>query len=170
MKPKKDSGFTLIELLLSVSIAGALLLTITFFLNAVLQMRVKNQTIAEVNEQAAAVMQLLAQTIRNAEGINSPLFALSSSSLSLDHYDLSKDPTIFDLSGGVFRVTEGASAPVPLINSRVIASDLTFHNVSRANTPGVLRIQFTLTHANSPSRNEYDYSKTFVTSVALRHP
>lgn len=170
MKPKTHSGFTLIELLLSVSIAGTLLLTMTFFLNAVLQMRVKNQTITEVNEQAAAVMHLMTQTIRNAEGINSPLQALSSSSLSLDHYDLSKDPTVFDLSGEVLRVTEGAGAPVPLTNGRVVVSGLTFQNVSRSNTPGVLRVQLTLTHANPSLRNEYDYSKTFITSVTLRHP
>lgn len=170
MKTKINSGFTLIELLLSVSIAGVLLLTITFFVSSVLQVRVKNQTIAEVNEQALAVMQLISQTARNAESINVPALGQSSPTLSLDQYDASKDPTVFDLSGGVVQVTEGGSAAIPLTNNRVTASGFTVQNLSRPNTPGLFRVQFTLAHINPSSRNEYEYSKTFSTSVTVRQP
>lgn len=170
MKTKTNSGFTLIELLLSVSITGVLLLTITFFLGAVLQVRVKNQTIAEVNEQALAVMQLISQTVRNAESITSPAPGQSTESLSLDQYDAAKDPTVFDLSGGVVHVTEGGSAAVPLTNNRVTASGFTVQNLSRPKTPGLVRIEFTLSHINPSLRNEYEYSKTFSTSVTVRQP
>ncbi len=138
-----QKGFTLIELLLYVSILGAVILSITGFLFILLQSRVKNQTISEVEQQGIHVMQIITQTGRTASSINFT--------------------TAFDLSGGTIR--ENAIA---LTNSRVVASALTFTNLSRANTPGTVRIQFTLTHTNPSGRNEYDYNKTFYGTATVR--
>lgn len=163
-------GFTLIELLLYVAISSVMLLAISFFLQTLLESRIKNQTIAEVEQQGLQVMQLITQTTRNAEAITSPLLGTSASSLTLDVITVISDPTIFDLSSGAIRITEGAGSPVALTNSRVTASNLTFQNLSRAGTPGIIRIQFTLTHINPEGRNEYNFSKTFIGSATLRQP
>lgn len=163
-------GFTLVELLLYVSIAGIIFLSLSSFLASFLESRVKNETIAEVEQQGLQIMQLITQTARNAEAINSPSVGTSASTLSLDVVTGANDPTIFDLSSGVVRITEGAGSATSLNNSSVSASGLTFYNLSRASTPGIVRIQFTLTHSNPESRNEYNYSKTFVSSAALRQP
>ena len=168
MYMKNNKGFTLIELLLYIGIASVMLLIISVFLSTLLQSRVKNQTIAEVEQQGAQVMQIITQTIRNAEGINSPTQGASASSLSVDVFNTSDDPTVFDLSSGAIRVTEGAGSAVPLLNSRLTASGLNFQNLSRDNTSGVVRVQFTLTHMNIENRNEYDYNKTFYASAGLR--
>lgn len=165
---KKSSGFTLIELLLYVSIIGAAVLSIAGFLSLLMQSRVKNQTISEVEQQGIQVMQIITQTGRNAEAINSPSQGASASSLSLDVVTVANDPTVFDLSSGAIRIKEGVSSAVPLTNSRVTASDLTFQNLSRTGTPGTIRIQFTLTHVNPSVRNEYDFSKTFYETATLR--
>ncbi len=140
-------GFTLVELLLYVSIIGAIVLSVAGFLSLLMQSRVKNQTISEVEQQGIQVMQIITQTGRNAGSINFT--------------------TAFDLSGGVIRINDG-SGPVALTNSRVTASGLTFQNLSRAGTPGTIRIQFTLTHINPSGRNEYDYNKTFYGTATLR--
>src|SRR3989338_6871109 len=68
----KSNGFTLIELLLYVGIASIILLVTSLFLSTLLQSRIKNQTIAEVEQQGLAVMQLITQTARNADSVNSP--------------------------------------------------------------------------------------------------
>lgn len=161
-------GFTLIELLFYVAISSVLLLVISVFLSSLLQSRVKNQTIAEVEQQGAQVMQIITQTIRNAQSITSPAQGISASSLTLDVVATTSDPTIFDLSNGAIRIKEGAASALPLTNSRVTASALTFQNLSRSDTPGTVRIQYTLTHLNSSGRNEYDFTKTFVGSASLR--
>lgn len=161
-------GFTLIELLLYVAISSVLLLVISAFLSSLLQSRIKNQTIAEVEQQGVQVLQMITQTIRNAQSITSPAQGISSSSLTLDVVATTSDPTIFDLSGGAIRIKEGAASAIPLTNSRVTASALTFQNLSRSDTPGTVRIQYTLTHLNSSGRNEYDFTKTFVGSASLR--
>jgi type II secretory pathway component PulJ len=161
-------GFTVLELLLYVGIAGVILLSLSIFLSGLLESRIKNQVIAEVEQQGVQVMQIIAQTARNAEAINSPAISSSASTLSLDVVTGANDPTVFDLLNDVIRITEGAGSAISLTNSRVTASSLTFYNLSRASTPGIIRVQFTLTHVNSEGRNEYAYSKTFTTSAVLR--
>ncbi|MBI5356236.1 type II secretion system protein [Candidatus Collierbacteria bacterium] len=140
---KNHKGFTLIELLLYVSIVGAIIFSVAGFLSLLMQSRVKNQTIAEVEQQGATVIQIITQTGRNAADVN---FTAA-----------------FDLSGGTIR-----QDAIPLTNSRVIASGLTFTNLSRTGTPGTVRIQFTLTHVNPSGRNEYDFNKTFYGTATIR--
>lgn len=163
-------GFTLIELLLYISISAVILLAISFFLSLLLQSRIKNQTIAEIEQQGLQVIQMITQTARNAEAIILPAQDSSAFSLTLDVIAAANDPTVFDLSSGAIRITEGVGSAIPIINSRITASGLTFQNLSINNTPGTVRIQFTLTHKNSESRNEYSFSKTFIGSAALRQP
>lgn len=144
---RSKGGFTLIELLLYVSIVGAIIFSIAGFLSLLMQSRVKNQVISEVEQQGVQVMQVITQTGRNATNVNFT--------------------SAFDLSGGVIRMDDGGG-PVALTNSRVTASGLTFQNLSRSGTPGTMRVQFTLTHVNPEGRNEYNYSKTFIGSATLR--
>lgn len=161
-------GFTLIELLLYVGISSTLLLVSSLFMNTLLESRIKNQTIAEVEEQGAFVMNMITQTIRNAESITSPTIGTSANSLNLNVLSAPDDPTVFSISSGAISVTEGGGGSVALTNSKVTASALNFQNFSRAGTPGVIRISFTLTYVNPEGRNEYDFSKTFSSSASLR--
>lgn len=167
---KNSAGFTLIELLLYIGIASTILLVSTLFLNTLLESRVKNQTIAEVEQQGLQVMQQITQAVRNAESITSPTPGNSGVSLTLDVVNASDNPTVFDLSSDEIRITEGAGSAIALTNSRVTASSLSFQNLSRADTPGIMRISFTLTHINPEGRQEYDFEKTFYASASLRQP
>jgi len=165
----KKSGFTLIEFLLYFSIAAITIFVISIFLTTLLQFRTKNQTIAEVEQEGIQVMQIVTQTARNAKAINSPTSGNSAPSISLNMADTNKNPTLFDLFSDVIRITEGANQPIPLTSSgRIIASNLTFQNLSRPGTKGTIRIQFTLTYINNSSRNEFEYSKTFLGSATIR--
>ncbi len=168
MTSQCSKGFTLVELLLYISIVSAMILSVSAFLPLLMASRVKNQTIAEIEQQGIQTMQIITQTIRNAEGITSPGTGVNASSATIDVVTTGADPTIFDLSGGVLRITQGTESAVALTNSRVTTSSLTFYNLSRASTPGTIRIQFTLTHNNPSGRNEYEYAKTFYGTATLR--
>ena len=113
-------------------------------------------------------MHVITQTARNAETITSPAQGASAALLTLDVVTVANDPTVFDLSGGAMRITEGVGSAVALTNSRVTASTLNFQNLSRTGTPGTVRITFTLTHVNPSSRQEYNYARTFYGSASLR--
>jgi Tfp pilus assembly protein PilW len=167
-KINRKKGITLIELLLYISMSMLFLYVITNVTGFFIEGRIKNQTIAEVEQQGLVVVQFLSQSIRNAEGINSPIQGNSDDALSLDVFTPADDPTVYDLSSGVMQVSEGSSSTVDLINGRVTISDLSFDNLSKDNTPGVVRYQFIITHNNSEGRFEYNYSKTFYGSTSLR--
>lgn len=167
---RQSPGFTLLELLLYVSLVSIILLIISMFVSALLQSRVKNQTIAEVEQQGLFVMQTMTQTTRNALTVTAPATGTSAAAATLTVLDGTKSPTIFDLSGGVVRITEGAGTAVPVTSSRLTASALMFQNFSASGTPGTMRIQFTLTAVNPSGRSEFSYAKTFVGSATLRQP
>ena len=156
-----QKGFTLIELLLYIAIASIIVFTTASMLRFTLESRTKNQTIAEVEQEGAQVMQLITQTVRNATAISSPTIGASGASLSVD-------TTVFDLSGGAIRIKEGAGAAVNLTSSKITVSSLNFQNLSRVSTPNIVRVSFTVTYTNSSGRNEYDFTKSFYGSAGLR--
>jgi len=163
-----SQGFTLIELILYVGLSAIFLTLVTLFLASLVNGRIKSETIAEVEQQGFQAMQRITQTIRNAEGVNSPTIGLSATSLSLDVVIVALDPTIFDSTGSALQITEGGGSSVVLTNDLVTVSELIFENVSRVGAPDIIRVQFTLTRVNAAGRNEYNYDRTFTTSAGLR--
>ena len=164
----KTGGYTLLELLLYISMYSIIMLSVMGLLFTLLEVRIKSRTEAEVDQQGVQIVHLITQAIRNSDNINSPAAGASSASLSLDMPGTSLDPTVFDLSSGVARISETGGAAVELSNSLVTVSDLTFTNLTRPQTPGNIRIEFTVTYVNNEGRYEYDYSKTFTADASLR--
>ena len=163
------NGFTLVEILLYVSVSSVILGGVSVFSVLLLEVRAKQSVIAEVDGQGMQLIEHLNHTLRNAEGINSPLPGASSSTLSVDVFSVPDDPTVFSLFSGVVVVTEGGGGLVVLTNGRVIAGPVTFSNVSRPGTPGIIRYEFVLTSVNPSGRNSFDYEKTFRGSISLRN-
>ncbi len=97
-----QTGYTLVELLLYIAIVGSLLTAIVFFLGTTVESRLKNETISEVNDQGASIMDTLTQTIRNATSITSPASGASLPALTLVVPTGTLSPTVFDLSGTLF--------------------------------------------------------------------
>lgn len=164
---RKQEGFTLVEMVIYVGAAIFVFGSITGLVFILISSKAKNQAVAEVEQQGTFVLNNISQTIRNAENINSPLQAASDSTLELDVVEAGDDPTIYNLLDGAIQVTEGAASAVNLTSDRVIASNLTFQNLSRDGTPGVIRINFTLS-ASSSDRGAYRYEKTFYVTASLR--
>jgi len=169
-KSTPQAGFTLIELLLYISVVGTLLTSVSIFFGTTLDARVKGQSISEVEQQGAIVMDYILQTIRNADSITAPGTGLTANSLTLVVPTGALSPTIFDLSGTTLQVKEGAGAAVALTNSKVQVNNLTFKNLSRGSTPGVLQVSLQMSRVNPSGRNEYSYQKTFTSTAALRWP
>jgi len=167
-KSRKERGYTLIELLLYVSVVGSLLITVSYFFATAAEARIKNQSITEVNEQGAAAMEYITQTMRNADSISSPAAGATAAALTVAVPTGSLSPTIFDLSGTTLQVKEGAAAYINLTSSNVQISSLTFKNLTRSGTAGIVQVSFVVTRTNPDNRAPYEYQKTFVSSVALR--
>ena len=166
---KKQNGFTLVEFLIYITVASILVSLVMLFLNTLVTSRVKNETVNEVEQQGLQVMHLMSQVIRNGEAINAPLPAVIASSVSIDVVEASEDPTVFDELAGILRVTRGADSAIDLTNDYVTVTGLTFENVIQGNDDGAVRLEFTLSRNNPTGRNEYEYSRTFYSTVSLRY-
>lgn len=162
-----SGGFTLIELLLYVSIVGVLLISVSMFFATTSDARIKNQSISEVNQQGNAALDLITQTIRNADSVTLPATGATGSALNLNVPSAGQSPTIFNLNGTALQVKEGSSNAILLTNNKVALSSLTFKNLSRSGTPGVVQVSFTISRVNNSGKNEYDYQKTFTGTAAL---
>lgn len=166
---RKSVGFTLIELLLYIAIASFILLSISVAISFMFRSRIKSQAITEVFDQGNYALEMITQKTRNSIKINTPATSTSATSLSIVMATSSINPTIFDLSGGVIRIKEGASSSISLTSPRVVASNIIFDNLSRDLTPGIIRVQFTLSHANPTGRSEYNFTKTFYGSAIIKY-
>lgn len=160
-------GFTLIELILYIGISSFILLAITLFATLMVQGRIKSEVINEVEQQGYQTMQIITQAIRNAQNISSPTSG-SAQILSLNMSDGSVDPTQFTLQNGKIYIQEASNQAINLTNNQVEAGSLNFTNLSRQNTPGIIHIEFTLSHINPEGKNEYSFQKTFKSSASLR--
>ena len=164
----KQRGYTLIELLLYIAILGILLGALTSFFSVSLTARIKNESIVEVDRQGEFMIDMIARTVRAADSITAPTAGASGSTLTLAMPTAGVNPTIFNMSGTTLQIKEGAGATIPLNSGRVAVTGFTAKNLSRASTPGVIQVSFTVSAVNTTGRNEYDYQKTFTTSASLR--
>ncbi|MBI5135380.1 prepilin-type N-terminal cleavage/methylation domain-containing protein [Candidatus Uhrbacteria bacterium] len=157
-------GLTLLEVLLSVGLAGILLGAVSMFLAIVLNARIKQQTIVEVEEQGVQMMELISSSVRSASSITTPIVGNSASNVVL----AGSDAITVEPINGTLWYTKGVASPLAMHNSNVIISNAQFSNRSRAQTPGTIQIQFTLSRVNREGRNEYNYSQTFYGSASIR--
>ena len=163
-------GFTLVEMLLYMSILSVIVLALSSFLYLSYSSRIKATVIAEVEQQGNQTMSIITQNIRNAQSITSPATGASANSLTLTEYSALLSPTIINQTGNKLQITEGLNPSVDISSNRVVISGLSFQNLARPSTPGIIRIQFTLNHLNPNNLGEYTYSKTFTTTASLRYP
>jgi hypothetical protein len=68
----------------------------------------------------------------------------------------------------MIEMREGSGSAIALTNSKVGVSNVSFKNLSRPGTPGLVQISFTVSRLSPNAKNEYSYQKTFTTTAALR--
>lgn len=162
-----QNGFTLIELLLYVAIIGTLLTAVMGFYGLALDARVKNQAIAEVNQQGGLALDQITQTIRNASSVTAPVAASSGSTLTLAVPTASLSPTTYNVANSTLQITEGTGSAVALTSGDVKVTSITFTNLTRSGTNGIVQVTITVEYTNNTGRAAYSYQKIFTTSAEV---
>ncbi|MBI5466118.1 MAG: prepilin-type N-terminal cleavage/methylation domain-containing protein [Candidatus Kerfeldbacteria bacterium] len=161
-------GFSLLELIIYIAILAVLLMVIVGLASTSSQSSSAEEARAEVQQNLRFSLDTISSAVRRAASINTPTAGGSGSALSLAMSDGSKNPTVFDLSSQVLRITEGAGIAQALTNNRVKVTSIGFQHLANA-SPAKPTIQITLTIAyNDLGRSVYQYSKTEQTTVSLR--
>lgn len=155
-------------MILYIGLLSVIVFATSQVLITLLESREKARVIAEVESEGAYVMELMTQTVRNAEAVTLPAAGGSASSLTLDVVTAGDDPTVFAVSSGALTITEGVSSAVNVTSSQVTVDTFTVETLTTAGSYGSVRITLTLSYNGSATRNEYDYTETFTTTATIR--
>lgn len=167
IKNTNKKAFTLVETLLYVVVLGICLGAMSGFIDMINAAKAKNRLVLSIERQGENISELISDNIKRSSGINSPIANSESNSLSLAFSDGSKNPTIFNLSGGVIYIKEGVSPAVPLSSPLLVAENLSFKNISRTGTPGNIQASFSL-RSLEQGRAEFSYKQNFSSSASRR--
>lgn len=164
---KNLRGTSFIELILYIAIMGIMIASIGSFIVSNKKMGDNHKAITEVELQGAEVIRIILQSIRNSQSVNYPAIGMNGASLSLSVGVLTKNPTVFDLSGGKVRIKEGSDSTIDLNSSQVEITNLSFKNMTATNAPGSVRVSFDINYVNPSGKAELNYSKTYVDSASI---
>ena len=128
-------GFTLIEMILYVAIFAIVTGGMVMFAFAMLTSAQRTDDKVEVADNSRFAVQKLQRVLQSTTAINSPAVGASANSLSLTTATASWNPLVINVastgsSSGSLQFTIGASPSVPITNSFVKVSSVSFKNYS----------------------------------------
>ncbi len=159
-------GFVLTDVLLYVALSSVLLVVIVSFLAVILESRVKNSVVAEIEQQGRVALNIILKEVREGEDIVNLSRGESDSTLLIDKGE-EEIEFVFDETEGILWVVKGEEEIV-LIGGEIRVEEVSFSNLSRSNSFGIVRAEITLSYRSESARVEYDYSKKFIGSASLR--
>lgn len=159
----------MIEFILYSVVSSSILVAFSAVFFFTIQLREKNHAIAELNSQAAQIIQIITHSIKNAESVNAPLAGEIKSNLNLAVSVSQKNPSVFYVNGsGKLIMKEGVGPENVLNTDNVSVESVKFENLSENETASMIKIILTLSCENPGGRNEYDFNNTFYGSAILQ--
>lgn len=167
MKKRYDrdaAAFSLVEFIIYFAILGAVGILLVNLLYATTQSKAGVDARTEVQQNIRYNITRMTQAIHNATGIN----GTPGADLSLVMSTGAVNPTVFNLSGGYLRITEGVSSAQNLTSDKVNVTGLTFTRVANP-SPAVPTVQINITIAYRDNGNpQLVFSQNFITTVSLK--
>lgn len=160
---KKIRGFILVEFIVYLLIAVAL---VTFAVNYIVIIsfsKAKIDGAYVAGQDAKIIFSKIEKSIKSASAVNVPTSGASGASLSLAMSDVSKNPTIFQLSGDALTMKEGAGAAQVLHSPQIKAQNIKFYNFS-----GSVQVQLTLAYVRLLGDSNYQVVSNWQNTYSLR--
>lgn len=160
-----NKGFTFIELILYVTLIMLVFGSLTSVGIITAQAGQKSSVVQEVGATGRYISERIKKEIREARGINS----VASTSISLQTFDLTKDPTVIDLSAGNVRIKQGAGSAIAINPTNATITGLTFTNQTSANQKTKnIRFLFAVQSATTSASQLYINSMTVQGDAEVR--
>jgi len=165
---KKASAFTLLEFLLYAGIVAVLLFAATEVILSLMDGRAKIEAIQEVNQNERTAMQIMLQSIKNANAVSFPYPSSTSAVLILQTDSVATSPTIFSVYNQQLQMKEGSAATTTLTSSRVTVPFLSFQNLSATGSPANIQIRLSVSSTNPTNDPDYAAGDSTEGSAAVR--
>ncbi len=155
-------GFSLLETALFIGILSIMSGTLVAAYISTQEARIRQRSVAEVEQTGTRVLEMMTKNIRRAEKILAPMTNTTGSILSLQMASNSEYPTMFakDESNNLINVHKTSTAG--LLTSQVTISNLLFRNVNDANVAYSFDLMTTI-----PTIVPIFYSRRFSATVTL---
>lgn len=166
---KTDGGFTLIETiiysaLLSIVI-GMVLLAVFQIIDS--QDRARSRT--EVEEEANFLFAKIKWALTGFQTINQPAVNSTSSLLSVNKYNFSQNPLVFDLASGALRLRRGSGATTTINSENITINSLIFSHLAASGTaPAAMKVKMAASFNPIGALRIYPVSTTLETTIYLR--
>lgn len=170
---KHNQGFTLIETLIYLAIIGAVVASFVSYSLSITGSRSKAYVAQETQANARAAINLITQKIRMSDGIDigASTLDVDPGILSLTTASTTLNPMIFklDVDDGVLQLSQGGGDFISVTSNEVKIVNLVFSNPSPSDERASIRIDMTVDFNNPSGDVEFNYSKTFQTTVGIRN-
>jgi len=158
-------AFTLIELLVYITISTIILFAVVDFIISIDHMKKRATLIQEVENQGLNIVNIITQKIRNADYIIGPIVGSPEENLSLNMLSPNAQ-VVFTLQGTNLEMKDEFANVEFINNNLVLVNNLKFINLSKPETQGSIKIEFTLKY--NTTNPIYNYEKTFYATGSLR--
>jgi len=167
---KNQEGVTLIELLVYIVLISILALVFVNFTLDIVGTAQKARVRQEAQQNTRFALERITRAIRESNGLNagSSTFTTHPGVLSLGMDNAALNPTIFDVSAGVLRVTEGAGSPQAITSDTFDISNLVFTNRSVSGRTTNIKTQITLEHPNPENSELFNVQISLQSSAVIR--
>lgn len=161
---QKRPGTSLLETMLFLGILGIISGTIVSVLMATQDARIRQRSVAELEQQGTQILTSLTKVIRRAERIIVPATNNTGAILLLQMAQNDEYPTIVSRVGSGELLLVQRSSTSSLISSNLTVQDLTFRNIDDGN----VWLSFKLVTI-IPTLSKQIYSRTFNGTATLFH-
>lgn len=163
-------GFSLIELIVYITIVSILAFVFVSFTIDLVGNSQRSRVKQDVQQNARHALDRMLQEIRSASAVNvgSSTFNSDPGVLSLATSAPATDPTVFDVSGGVLRITQGGGSPQALTDANLQVSSFIVEDMSVNNRTSHIKITLTIQHPNPEDSPVFDVETTLHGAATVR--
>ena len=161
-------GFTFIELIIYVAI-------LTIFASAIILLgwnvvygRLKAQAQREVSQNLRLVSDRILYEVKNGSAVT----VVNPTKISITNADVSRNPTVIDLSSGQVRIGSGVGAgcnannPCAISSKNVVVDTLNFEDYTGIDqTTDTIRFQLVIKYKNNFNKTDLSYQSTVESTV-----
>ncbi len=165
-----EKGLTLLETIVYMALVSIVVLAFVSFALDVVGTAQKARVQQEVQQNARFVVERINHEIRSASSLNagSSTFDSHPGVLFLATDDVLTNPIVFDVSGGVLRISEAGGAAQDLTSSKMTVSNFVITNLSVSGRTSNVKVELTIDYKNPEGSELFNANSTMRTSGVIR--
>ncbi len=129
LRLRSVAGFTLIEIIVYISLFSVVTSFMIVVFYQLIGGETSNRNRIDVDTEANFMMQKIIWAVTGTDAINRPATNATDTTLSVNKYNYSQNPIVFDIGSRNLRISKASGTPVVLGSNRITVNELTFEHL-----------------------------------------